>query len=64
MSICVLKWGAQCSVRRGRAKQVYLNFAEREQVREMNISQLKLNLRLISTRTPHAQTARSNGRSN
>ena len=37
----------QCSVRRGRAKQVYLNFAERGQAQEMNISQLKLNLHLI-----------------
>ena len=43
MSICVLKWGAQCSVRRGRAKQVYLRYAEREWVREANASQLTTN---------------------
>ena len=36
MSICVLKWGAQCSVRRGRAKQVYIIYAEREQVQRAN----------------------------
>ncbi len=32
--------GNQCSVRRGRAKQVYLNFAERKQVRGTNVPQL------------------------
>lgn len=40
MSICVLKWGAQYSVRRGRAKQIYLSITEREQFREKDISQL------------------------
>ena len=43
MSICVLKWGAQCSVRRGRAKQTCLSITEREQVRGTNVPQLSTN---------------------